>query len=293
MRIPRKLYMLLKPIPHFLHISPVTARIAASKGDPQWPTFPAFLLGESPVTLDPEQPVTPSTRRTGGVTGPIPAPRGHGHPPLSSAYALVGALRGVWEVWPPPHLYKERGGGMAAPLAGWAPTSHRPLWGFTGKNHPPGGNWPGSLQPPWTEHSASVDWSPPQHVRLEGPRVARECQRELGMVVLNQWVTSVRMSLSYHGSQRLSGVNGTRLLAIGPWDPSSSLAGRSMPSTYLRGGWKSAKGASEELGGRRDGEDNEGTLCVLLACRMPHCAMMSSKPPSRDGTQSQFTVEEM
>ena len=32
----------------------------------------------------------------GEVTGPIPAPRGHRHPPLSSAYALVGALCGVW-----------------------------------------------------------------------------------------------------------------------------------------------------------------------------------------------------
>ena len=34
-----------------------------------------------------------------------------------------------------------------------------------------------------------------------------------------------------------------------------------MPSTYLRGGWKSAKGASKELGGRSDGEDDQG-LCV-------------------------------
>lgn len=55
---------------------------------------------------------------TGGVIGPIPAPRGCRHPPVSSAHALVGALSRVWEVWPPPHLYKERGGGMAAPLAG-------------------------------------------------------------------------------------------------------------------------------------------------------------------------------
>lgn len=72
-------------------------------------------------------------------------------------------------------------------------------------------------------------------MRLEGPRGARDHQQELGMVVLNQWVTWVRTSLSYHGS-RDSGVNGARSLAICPWDLSSSLAGRGMPSTYLRGG---------------------------------------------------------
>lgn len=72
-------------------------------------------------------------------------------------------------------------------------------------------------------------------MRLEGPHGARDRQQELGMVVLDPWVTWVRTSLSYHGSQRLSGVNGAGSLAICPWDLSSSLAGRGTPSTYLRG----------------------------------------------------------